>query len=306
MGQFSIKDLESLSGIKAHTIRMWEQRYGVLCPERTATNIRTYCDSDLRRLLNVATLCERGHRISQVASLSEQELCRAVAACCDDPHQYNPQITALLTATLDMDERRLSLVLTRATEELGFEATVMNIVYPFLYRVGVLWQTGSLNPAQEHLASHLLRQKILATVDALPIPKDEAATRWVLFLPEGELHELALLFMNYLLRVRGHRVLYLGQNLPVCELAQVCRHYQPQHVATVLTTVPERDQLPQFLGRLAGLCPDIDFVLYGPLVHQPDLVLPEQFQRCERMTDFIRLVESIAAVTRPEEASIVA
>lgn len=297
MGQFSIKDLESLSGIKAHTIRMWEQRYGVLCPERTATNIRTYCDSDLRRLLNVATLCERGHRISHVASLSEQELCRAVAACCDDPHQFNPQITALLTATLDMDERRLSCVLSHAAEELGFEATVMNIVYPFLYRVGVLWQTGSLNPAQEHLASHLLRQKLLAAVDALPITEHDDAPRWVLFLPEGELHELALLFMNYLLRVRGFRVLYLGQNLPVCELAKVCRHYQPQHVATVLTTVPERDQLPQFLARLAHLCADIDFVLYGPLVHQPDLTLPPRFRRLERMTDFIRFVEQLTTVS---------
>ncbi|GAB2953916.1 MerR family transcriptional regulator [Hymenobacter coalescens] len=296
MGQFSIKDLESLSGIKAHTIRMWEQRYGVLCPERTATNIRTYCDADLRRLLNVATLCERGQRISQVASLSEQELCQAVAACCDDPRQQNPQITALLTATIDMDEARLHRVLARATEELGFEATVMDIVYPFLYRVGVLWQTGSLNPAQEHLTSHLLRQKLLAAADALPVGESPDAPRWVLFLPEAELHELALLFMNYLLRARGHRVLYLGQNLPISELARVCIHFRPQHIATVLTTVPERDQLPHFLAQLAGLCPDVDFALYGPAVHQQDVALPPQFRRLERMTDFISFVEEVAAV----------
>ncbi|GAA4381970.1 MerR family transcriptional regulator [Hymenobacter koreensis] len=294
MGQFSIKDLESLSGIKAHTIRMWEQRYGVLRPVRTATNIRTYCDSDLRRLLNVATLCERGQRISYVASLSEEELCAAVAACTEDPHLFNPQITALLTATLDMDERRLNATLTQATQELGFEATMLSIVYPFLQRIGVLWQTGSMNPAQEHMASHLLRQKLLASADALGIPDDDApAPRWVLFLPSEEMHELALMFMNYLLRVRGHRVLYLGQNLPVEELESICQAYQPQHIATVLTTVPERDRLQPFVNELSRSCPGVDVVLYGPLVHQPDLQLPPRFVRLQRMTDFIQLVEQL-------------
>ncbi|KUG09760.1 hypothetical protein ASU33_18960 [Solirubrum puertoriconensis] len=269
---------------------MWEQRYGVLRPERTATNIRTYCDSDLRRLLNVATLCERGHRISQVASLSEQELCQAVAACCSDPHLYNPQITALLTATMDMDEPKLSHVIAKAAEEIGFEQTMMHIVYPFLYRIGVLWQTGSLNPAQEHLASHLLRQKLLAAADALPPVQAENATRWVLFLPEGELHELALLFMNYLLRVRQHHVLYLGQNLPVRELGAVCGCYKPHYVSSVLTTVPERDRLPQFLEELSSLCPSSEFVLYGPVL-QSEAEMPPRFRRMQRMTDFIAFVQ---------------
>lgn len=271
---------------------MWEQRYGVLRPERTTTNIRTYCDADLRRLLNVATLCERGHRISQVASLTEQELCQAVAACCSDPHQYNPQITALLTATMDMDEPKLSYVIARAAKEIGFEQTMIHIVYPFLYRIGVLWQTGSLNPAQEHLASHLLRQKLLAAADALPAVDAETTTRWVLFLPEGELHELALLFMNYLLRVRRHHVLYLGQNLPISELAAVCKCYKPHYVSSVLTTVPERERLPQFLQALGTLCPTSEFVLYGPVV-QSEAELPIRFRRVQRMTDFIALVQQL-------------
>ncbi|WP_400191713.1 MerR family transcriptional regulator [Hymenobacter sp. B81] len=291
MGHFSIKDLESLSGIKAHTIRMWEQRYGVLRPVRTATNIRTYCDADLRRLLNVATLCERGQRISQVASLSEQELCQAVAACCDEPHLYNPQITALLTATLDLDEARFNGGLTQAIGELGFEETMLRIVYPFLQRVGVLWQTGSLNPAQEHMASHLLRQKLLAAADALPPVAAADAPRWLLFLPEGELHELALLFMNYLLRARGCRVLYLGPNLPLADLASTCRCYQPEYAATVLTTVPERERVPALVQELAASCPGVRFVLYGPLVHQPELVLPPGFSRLQRITDFIQWTE---------------
>ncbi|UOQ74743.1 MerR family transcriptional regulator [Hymenobacter cellulosilyticus] len=240
MGQFSISDLENISGIKAHTIRMWEQRYGILQPVRTHTNIRTYCDNDLRRLLNVATLCGQGHRISKVAQLSEQELASAVIACCENPHDYSRQINSLLAATLEMNEPQICKLLGGAAQQLGFEQAIMRVVYPFLQRIGILWQTGSINPAQEHLVTNIIRQKIVAATDQLPPVNPKDARRWVLFLPEGELHELALLFMNYALRARTQHVLYLGQNLPESELTAVCQTYEPHAICTVLTAVPER------------------------------------------------------------------
>ncbi|MBC8085615.1 MAG: MerR family transcriptional regulator, partial [Hymenobacter sp.] len=227
MGQFSISELEQLSGIKAHTIRVWEQRYGILRPVRTATNIRTYCDDDLRRLLNVATLCGRGYRISKIAQFTEQELGRAVISCNDDAHDYSQQVNSLLAAMLEMNEPQLSSLLNQSIQELGFETALMHVVYPFLQRIGVMWQAGSVNPAQEHLITNLIRQKMMAATDKLaPVPP-AGACRWVLFLPEGEMHELALLFMNYALRARHHHVLYLGQNLPIKELQEVCKTYQP-------------------------------------------------------------------------------
>jgi len=291
VGHFSISDLEQLSGIRAHTIRMWEQRYGILRPVRTATNIRTYCDDDLRRLLNVATLCARGKRISHVARLSDEELAQAVLACCNASRDYERQVNALLAAMLEMDELRLNDLLKKATQQLGFEQAIMHVAYPFLQRLGVLWQTGTVNPAQEHLVTNLLRQKIMAATDALELVSPAQARRWVLFLPEGELHELALLFMNYALRVRGHHVLYLGQNLPSAELKSVCETYSPYALCTVLTAVPERDRVPDYIQSLVEICPDTLLVVYGPLAQQLCLEKPKNIIRPALMTDFLAFAD---------------
>ncbi|MBC6698110.1 MerR family transcriptional regulator [Hymenobacter puniceus] len=300
MGHFSISDLEQLSGIKAHTIRIWEQRYGILRPVRTATNIRTYCDDDLRRLLNVATLCGRGYRISKVAQLSEQEVEKAVIACNDDENDYCQQVHALMAAMLSMDESQLNRLLSGSIRRMGFEAAVLHIVYPFLQRIGVMWQAGSVNPAHEHLVTHLLRQKMMAATDALPAACAKSGRRWVLFLPEGEMHELALLFMNFALRARGHHVLYLGQNLPIAGLTDVCQAYQPHTVCTVLTAVPERDHLQSFVEELRRVCVGATVLLYGPVAQAEPLVLPPNMVRLRLMTDFLHFAEQLPeAVAEP-------
>lgn len=291
MGHYSISDLENLSGIKAHTIRIWEQRYGILRPIRTATNIRTYCDDDLRRLLNVATLCNRGHRISKVAQLSERELCEAVISCSGDAHDYCQQVNSLLAGMLEMNEPHLNALLNDAIQQLGFEDAMLHVSYPFLQRIGVMWQAGSVNPAHEHLVTNLLRQKMMAAIDALTPALPAQAKRWVLFLPEGEMHELALLFMNYLLRVRGNHVLYLGQNLPTSELKQVCATYWPHAVCTVMTALPERDRVQEFLDNVASYCAGAELVFYGPLAQNESLQLPANSRRMSLITDFVKLAE---------------
>ena len=299
MGHFSISDLEQLSGIKAHTIRMWEQRYGLLRPVRTATNIRTYCNDDLRRLLNVSTLCSRGKRISQVARLSDAEIQAAVLACCNDAHDYHQQVNALLAAMLSFDEQRLNQLFTEAAAQLGFEQMMLFVAYPLLQRIGLMWLAGTVNPAQEHLLAHLLRQKLLAATDALPnVPS--SARRWLLFLPAHELHELALLFMNYTLRARGQHTLYLGQNLPVEELRVVCDTYRPDAVATVLTSQPERGRVAEFAREVSACCSHKLVVLYGTLARQEGLELPSNCVSPKLMTDFLALVarqepETVAA-----------
>jgi DNA-binding transcriptional MerR regulator len=300
VGHFSISDLEQLSGIKAHTIRIWEQRYGILQPVRTATNIRTYCDNDLRRLLNVATLCGRGYRISKVAQLSEQEIEKAVIACNDDSNNYCQQVHALLAAMLAMDEVQLNYLLNCSIRRLGFEEAVLHVVYPFLQRIGVMWQAGSVNPAHEHLVTHLLRQKIMAATDALPAVRAADVRRWVLFLPEDEMHELALLFMNFALRARRHHVLYLGQNLPIAGLAEVCQVYQPHTVCTVLTAGPDRDELPGFVEELRQVCAGATVLLYGPMAQSESLVLPPNMVRLQLMTDFLAFADQLPeAVAEP-------
>ncbi|GAA3970717.1 MerR family transcriptional regulator [Hymenobacter antarcticus] len=292
MGHFSISDLEQLSGIKAHTIRVWEQRYDLLKPVRTPTNIRLYSEEDLRRLLNVATLCGRGQRISQVARLSDEEINAAVLACCDDGHDYHLQVNALLAAMLGFDEILINHLFSEATARMGFEKMMLYIAYPLLQRIGLMWLAGAVNPAQEHMMSHLLRQKMLAATDALPgVPT--SARRWLLFLPIDELHELALLFMNYALRLRGQHTLYLGQNMPTEELGVVCETYQPDAVVAVLTLQPERGRVAEFAQEVSAQCPGKLVVLYGPLARQEGLVLPPNCVAPVLMTDFLALVSTL-------------
>jgi DNA-binding transcriptional MerR regulator len=290
VGVYSISDLEQLSGIKAHTIRMWEQRYGLLRPVRTPTNIRLYSDDDLRRLLNVTTLCGQGRRISQVAALSDEQMARDVLACCDDAHDYNRQVNALLAAMLGLDEPALNHLFDEATRQLGFEQMMLHVAYPLLQRIGLMWLAGTMNIAQEHLLSHLLRQKLLTATDALPPVRRQAGRGWVLFLPEHELHELALLFMNYALRARGQHTLYLGQNMPIKELETVCATYRPDALVTVLTTQPERARVAEFAQALHAMCPQ-QVVLYGALARQEGLQLPPNCVSPALMTDFLALVE---------------
>ena len=291
MGQYSISELEQLSGVKAHTIRIWEQRYGLLQPQRTNTNIRLYDDNALRHLLNVATLCGRGHRISKVVSMSEAERARAMLACYDDAHDHTARVNALVAAMIDLNEPLLSHLLNDAAALFGFEDAILYIAYPLLQRIGISWLAGSVKPAQEHLVSHLLRQKILAATDALPPIAAVPGRGWVLFLPEGELHELALLFMNYAIRRRGQHTLYLGQNQPVECMAAVCELYKPYALLMVLTARPTPAEVPAMAADLlALLSPDQLLVLYGSLARQVAPQLPAGVTVPAHMTDFLSLI----------------
>jgi DNA-binding transcriptional MerR regulator len=294
--------LERLSGVKAHTIRIWEQRYQLLHPTRTATNIRTYGEADLRRLLNVATLCGRGQRISQVVRLSPEECQTAALALCNEVKPADGvRLNALQTAALDLNERQLHGILDEAIDELGPEEAMLRLGYPLLQRLGVSWREGSLSGAQERLVAQLLRQELLAATDALPLgaaPDD--APRWLLFLPEGEWHELALLFMNYALRARSQQVLYLGPNLPLADVVAAARAFRPTALATVLTTVPARGQVAAFAQALRQQYSEGTLLLFGSLAVQAT-GLPEGVMQLACLHEFRDL---IPFVNQEVEASV--
>ncbi len=165
MSTYSIKDLEQLSGIKAHTLRIWEQRYNLLNPKRTDTNIRFYDDNDLKLILNVALLNDNGYKISKIASMNQEEMRAEVMKLTDRTLTHDDQIHALTICMIEMDEERFDKVLSTNILKLGFEQTMMNIVYPFMSKIGVLWQTGAINPAHEHFISNLVRQKLIVAID---------------------------------------------------------------------------------------------------------------------------------------------
>ena len=211
MGNYSIKDLEKLSRVKAHTIRIWEKRYGLLDPARSGTNIRSYTDTDLRKLLNISLLNDNGFKISRIATFNDAAIRSHVLALENSENGAADQVESLILAMTELDEARFEKVIGNCILRSGFEQTMLEVIQPFLQRVGVLWQIDAVKPGQEHFISNLIRQKVISAIDGLPPIKRERAKTILFFLPEGELHELGLLFGHFLARKQGHHSIYLGQ-----------------------------------------------------------------------------------------------
>lgn len=243
MSQYSIKQVETLSGVKAHTLRIWEQRYGLLKPERTDTNIRYYTDEQLRLLLNISTLNKHGIKISKIAGLNSKELSEKVAGLYQNSSSADDLLNSLVECMLDFDEQRFEKILSSAIIKLGFENTFTQLIFPFLQRTGVLWATGSVSVAQEHFISNLIRRKIYIAIDSQSARLLPDAKTFLLFLPENEYHELLLLYTEYLLRVNGQQVVYLGNNTPLQDINSVINVHPLHFLVTYITTpVHETDQ----------------------------------------------------------------
>ena len=175
MSDYSIRDLEQLSGIKAHTLRIWEQRYSIINPKRTETNIRTYDDQDLKLVLNIALLKDYDYKISEIAKMSIEQINQEVVAISDKKLSYPDQIHALTISMIDLDEERFEKIMSTNILQSGFENTMINIIYPFLGRIGTLWVTGSIGPAQEHFITNLIRQKVIVAIDGQVFKRNEAS-----------------------------------------------------------------------------------------------------------------------------------
>lgn len=264
MAVYSIKDLEKLSGIKAHTIRAWEQRYGILNPKRTKTNIRYYEDEDLKLLLNIALLKKNGIKISKIAEMSEAEIAENVAVYSEvNGPSYNAQVDALTLSMMELDEGKFDRIISTNTEQVGFERTMLEVIFPFLDKLSLLWLTGSINPIQENFISYLIRQKIIVAIDQLPIMPWENNKRFMIFLPEGERQELSLLFMLYLLKSRELPTIYLGQEVSVDDLQDAYEIHKPDYVFTLITETFAKESVQQYLNRLQHALPGVQVLVSG-------------------------------------------
>lgn len=249
MGSYSIKELETLSGIKAHTIRIWEKRHNIIAPKRTTTNIRYYSDDDLKKIINVSLLNNSGLKISKIARMTDPELNSEIVQLAESKSEASIFIDQLVVCMIDMEEEQFEKLLSHLIMKFGFERTITEIVYPFLEKIGILWQTGNITPAQEHFISNLVRQKIIVAIDSLPFPKPNAI-KVVLFLPENELHEIGLLFYHYLVRACGYKTFYLGQHLPYDDLKQVCAKHEPAIIITSIIASQRPQKITEYLQKL--------------------------------------------------------
>jgi DNA-binding transcriptional MerR regulator len=293
MNVYSIKDLENFSGIKAHTIRIWEQRYHLLHPVRTETGIRTYCDNDLKRILNIATLQNKGGiKISKIAGLTESEVAEKILQLSGGDFDYPEHVQALTVAMMDLDEFRFQELTKIITEAYGFEDYMLKVIYPFLTRLGTLWLSGSVGPAQEHFITHLIRQKIIAAIDSQMAKSKPNAKKFLLYLPEGELHEIGLLFASYLIRARQHSAVYLGQSLPFEELCLAYEIHQPDYVFSVFTTEPALPELPEYARKLDRFMPKTKIMLTGYNVLNSPEPLPSRIHLINDFNTLIQVIES--------------
>jgi MerR family transcriptional regulator, light-induced transcriptional regulator len=266
MGKYSIKELEQLSGIKAHTIRIWEKRHRLIDPERTPTNIRLYSDEDLKKIINVSLLNNNGIKISKIADMSSDQMNQKVLELSESKNDTAIHIDQLVIAMIDMEEEGFEKIINTLILRYGFEKTVTEVVYPFLEKIGILWQTQNITPAHEHFISNLIRQKLMVAIDGLPIPP-KTARRILLFLPEGEFHELALLFYHYLTRKAGWRTYYLGQNVPHEDLVSVYRVHQPELMVTSITT-STLEPVEKYFAKLVADFPDVPILAAGQQVQK--------------------------------------
>jgi DNA-binding transcriptional MerR regulator len=256
MAVYSIKDLEKLSGIKAHTIRIWEKRYDLIEPHRTNTNIRYYTDNDLKKILNVALLNRHGIKISSIAKLNDLELKEEIIRVSSSSDSSDTLIDSMVLAMIDLDEYKLESIMDKSIHKLGVRSTVTDVFYPFLEKLGILWMAGDVYPAQEHLVSFLIRQKIIAATENLSRPFNPKARKFLLFMPEGEWHEIVLLFAQFLIREANHEVLYLGQSVPYSDVLAIGLAKRFDFILLTSSASESGFDLNSYLADLGGAFPD--------------------------------------------------
>ncbi len=246
---FSIKDLENLSGIKAHTIRIWEKRYNLLEPMRTDTNIRLYDIHNLQKLLNVVLLTNFGYKISRISKLTTIEIENFVRKVQNDKTANNHALSAFKMAMLNFDQQVFLNTYNELLSEKNFSDVFLDTFIPLLEEIGILWTTNTISPAHEHFISYLIKHKILVNIEKhVSNQIDTSENVYVLFLPENEIHDLGLLFLHYEIVSRGNHVIYLGRSLPIEDVAALNNHFKSITFVTYLTVTPEEENILEYLS----------------------------------------------------------
>ena len=247
---FSIKNLENISGIKAHTIRIWEKRYNLLQPERTDTNIRRYSLDSLRKLLNITLLYNHGIKISKIANLPEKEIPFLVREIALKSSSEQVSINAFKLSMVNFDITMFDATYDELMNKNDFSFIYLNIFVPLMRGLGILWQTGAISPSHEHFITNLIKQKIHIQTELMQrddTPQINAST-FVLYLPENEIHELSILFLNYYVLNNGFKTIFLGQSIPTISLKTLLSYSPSLHFVTYVTVEPNKEEINDYLA----------------------------------------------------------
>lgn len=286
MATYNIKDVEHLSGIKAHTLRIWEKRYNIVEPKRTKTNIRYYDNEDLKKILNISLLNKHGFKISKLASLENSALQNKLLSLSQESENFDAKIGYLITAMIDFDKPTFEKIFANAVIHLGFQETLLNIIYPFFTRIGILWLTGNIDPAQEHFISNIIRQKIIVAIDNLPEFPRNNIENFILFLPDGQWHEMGLLLSSYLIKKNGHNDVYLGSSLPLESLTEIENVISFKHIVTTVSFSKSDQEVEEEIVNLATMFNDKTIFIGGLQEHYQMDDMPSNVRFMNNLNEF--------------------
>jgi MerR family transcriptional regulator, light-induced transcriptional regulator len=292
MNGFTIKDLENLSGIKAHTIRIWEQRYSFLKPQRTETNIRYYTNDELKTILNISLLNKYGFKISHIDRMGPEQMRDKILSLNNSEAQQERVMNDMLGRMVDLDTEEFERIIDNYILARGIERTITQLIFPFLERIGVLWQTDHINPAQEHLVTNIIRHKLIVGIEAT-VSHTRINKSVLLFLPEREHHELGLLFMYYLLKSRGIKVIYLGANVPLKDAGFVINHTKPDIAYVHLTSTSGNFNFEKFLTDLSSKFEKGSIIISGYLTQSYKKKVPGNIQFKKSLSEVMEFISSI-------------
>lgn len=292
MDLFTIKDLEKISGIKAHTIRIWEQRYQFLKPKRTETNIRFYSNDELKKLLRISLLNKHGFKISLLDKMNEEELENKIQSLTQLEAQQERIVNELVECMIEVDLERLESILERYIQSKGIERMIIQIIFPFMEKIGILWITNHINPAQEHLVSNIIRQKLIVGIDS--VVKEVKINKTVLlFLPEGEFHELGVLFVSYLLKCKGVSTIYLGANVPLKDVEYLVKLKKPSYIYSHLTSVGHSFNFDKFILAITKKFEGTPILLSGLLTNTYEKKIPSQITFKKTLKEVMEFVATL-------------
>ena len=294
VSHYQIADLERLTGVKSHTIRIWEKRYGIINPHRTPTNIRYYDDVQAKKLLKISTLLESGLKISKIADLSDKELNSKIGEAQKSNNEdiiSTGFINELVSAMLGFDETEFNRTFSNTVVKLGVFQAMLRVFYPFLRKTGVMWSMAEAMPIQEHFATSIIRKKLISAIDGLPIPTKKGK-KFVLFLPPDEWHETGLLFSEYIIRSNGYQTVYLGQNVPLENLKEVVASTKPTHLFTIYITRRGQQQVQSEIKYLAKTYPSLKLFISASSLVKNSILWAKNTLLLEEPNDLLKALKS--------------
>jgi MerR family transcriptional regulator, light-induced transcriptional regulator len=287
---YSINDIEKLSGVKAHTIRIWEKRYNIIPNRRSESNIRFYEEDDLQLILNIAHLNKRGIKISKIATMSHDQIKQKIADYCDVDVIFENHIDGLMLSMFELNEYKFLKILNHHIKDIGFEKTMDEVIYPLLDKLSVMWIAGSVKGVHENFINNIIRRKLSVEIDKIELVPEECKKKFLIYLPEYEAHELSLLYVFFLLKKYGADTLYLGTQISINDVADAVEIYKPDYIFTLFNDSFSETPLQPYLNNLQQLAGKATVLVSGYQTLQQKIELPKNMELLNSLNEVSKYI----------------